>query len=123
MKVFAVVRGDWSVGIADGAFNLDMNIEPTDDEDRENIRKSFREFVTDVAGEPCTSVTFEDECGDCQQRLVDGKCLTRDCPSHEPVPEPDVDDSIGGRICPRCGREGGIDDTDCDCDDFGHYEP
>jgi len=53
---------------------------PREDENRtmrEHIRKMFEDFSQEHTGEPTDF--FSDECPDCHEPLIDGKCVNLNC--------------------------------------------
>ena len=86
MKITILSRGDRSVGIPDGEWEVEekgMPL-PTTEAERAEKRGDYRYAWQYITDEP-VGVYFEDECVDCRHILEDGKCFNPRCPSCEGI--------------------------------------
>lgn len=76
MKAHIFVSGDWSVGIPDWGYEVEIpQLSDYDKETREWLRKELEKLYCQLEDTNRLYVYFDDECVDCGQINCKGECL------------------------------------------------
>lgn len=78
MKVHFSGKGDMSVGIYPVEGELEINCEIDDRKERDQFRKDFSQFIFDWFDD-WVDIWFDDECPNCKENLINGKCKNPKC--------------------------------------------
>lgn len=83
-KAYIEDPGDPSVGIQSGCVTVDFGYDLFSvlaESERETVRKDLKKFFDDFL-DGRVGVTFSDECSSCGKRMIEGNCLTPNCPDN-----------------------------------------
>jgi hypothetical protein len=78
MKAFITTPAELAAGIRSQTITIDGLPEPSDEQDRKDIRNSLKDFFTTFLDFPC-GVSFDNECPSCGSLLSSNVCPNKFC--------------------------------------------